>query len=83
MIAMVEGAARKKTPNELALQIFLLALSIIFVLVTLSLYAYSWFTQEQLHIVPVDLGHGADSPAGVPGTDDHRGAAFGYRHCRA
>lgn len=41
MIAMVEGAARKKTPNEIALQIFLLALSIIFILVTLSLYAYS------------------------------------------
>ena len=48
MIAMVEGAARKKTPNELALQIFLLALSIIFIVVTLSLYAYSWFTQQQL-----------------------------------
>lgn len=29
MIAMVEGAARKKTPNEIALQIFLVALSII------------------------------------------------------
>ena len=50
MIAMVEGAARKKTPNELALQIFLLALSIIFILVTLSLYAYSSFTQEQLQL---------------------------------
>ncbi|MEG0728495.1 MAG: potassium-transporting ATPase subunit KdpB [Anaerovoracaceae bacterium] len=44
MIAMVEGAARKKTPNEIALQIFLVALSIIFILVTLSLYAYSNFT---------------------------------------
>lgn len=41
MIAMVEGAARKKTPNEIALQIFLIALSIIFILVTLSLYTYS------------------------------------------
>ena len=38
MIAMVEGAARKKTPNEIALQIFLIALSIIFLLVTVSLY---------------------------------------------
>lgn len=44
MIAMVEGAARNKTPNEIALQIFLVALSIIFVLVTLSLYAYSDFS---------------------------------------
>ena len=41
MIAMVEGAARKKTPNEIALQIFLVALSIIFILVTVSLYTYS------------------------------------------
>ena len=47
MIAMVEGASRKKTPNELALQIFLVALSIIFVLVTLSLYAYSMFSAGQ------------------------------------
>lgn len=37
MIAMVEGANRKKTPNEFALQILLVALSIIFVLVTASL----------------------------------------------
>ena len=44
MIAMVEGAARKKTPNEIALQIFLVALSIIFILVTLSLYTYSAFS---------------------------------------
>lgn len=44
MIAMVEGAARKKTPNEIALQIFLIALSIIFILVTLSLYTYSVFS---------------------------------------
>lgn len=41
MIAMVEGAARKKTPNEIALQIFLVALTIIFILVTISLYSYS------------------------------------------
>lgn len=46
MIAMVEGAARKKTPNEIALQIFLVALSIIFILVTLSLYTYSAFSAK-------------------------------------
>lgn len=44
MISMVEGASRKKTPNEIALQIFLVALSIIFILVTMSLYAYSHFS---------------------------------------
>lgn len=50
MIAMVEGAARKKTPNEIALQIFLVALSIIFILVTVSLYAYSLFSARQAGI---------------------------------
>ena len=50
MIAMVEGAARKKTPNEIALEIFLVALSIIFILVTMSLYAYSLFSANQAEI---------------------------------
>ncbi|MDD3252900.1 MAG: potassium-transporting ATPase subunit KdpB [Lachnospiraceae bacterium] len=50
MIAMVEGASRKKTPNEIALQIFLVALSIIFILVTLSLYTYSAFSAKQAGI---------------------------------
>ena len=48
MIAMVEGAARKKTPNEIALEIFLVALSIIFILVVMALYAYSLFSAKQL-----------------------------------
>ena len=47
MIAMVEGAARKKTPNEIALQILLVALTIIFLLVTVSLYSYSIFSANQ------------------------------------
>lgn len=37
MIALVEGAARQKTPNEIALNILLASLSIIFVVVTLTL----------------------------------------------
>lgn len=44
MITMVEGAARKKTPNEIALEIFLVALSIVFILATLALYCYSCFS---------------------------------------
>lgn len=47
MIAMVEGAARKKTPNEMALQIFLIALSVIFILVVMALYGYSVFSARQ------------------------------------
>ena len=50
MIAMVEGASRKKTPNEIALQIFLVSLSIIFILVTVSLYTYSIFSAKQAGI---------------------------------
>ena len=47
MIAMVEGASRKKTPNEIALQILLVALTIIFLLVTVSLYPFSAFSAGQ------------------------------------
>lgn len=50
MIAMVEGTSGKKTPNEIALQIFLVALSIIFILVTVSLYTYSIFSAKQAGI---------------------------------
>ena len=51
MIAMVEGAARHKTPNEIALQILLVALSIIFLLVTISLYTFSDFAAEQAGMI--------------------------------
>ena len=50
MIAMVEGANRKKTPNEIALQIFLIVLSIVFIMVTMSLYTYSLFSAKQAGI---------------------------------
>ena len=46
MIAMVEGAARKKTPNEIALQILLVTLTIIFLVVTVSLYAFAHFSAQ-------------------------------------
>lgn len=48
MIGMVEGANRKKTPNEIALEIFLVALSIIFVLVVAALYTYSQLSSQML-----------------------------------
>ncbi|PVZ85901.1 K(+)-transporting ATPase subunit B [Serratia sp. S1B] len=44
MIAMVEGAKRRKTPNEVALTILLVALTIVFVLATATLYPYSQFS---------------------------------------
>ena len=48
MISMVEGASRKKTPNEMALQILLVSLTIIFLLVTMALYPYSEFSSAQM-----------------------------------
>ena len=41
MIAMVEGAKRKKTPNEIALDILLAALTIVFLLATVTLLPFS------------------------------------------
>lgn len=43
MISMVEGAQRRKTPNEIALTILLTALTIIFVLVCATLYPFTLF----------------------------------------
>jgi K+-transporting ATPase ATPase B chain len=44
MIAMVEGAKRQKTPNEIALNILLAALTIIFLLATVTLLPFSIFS---------------------------------------
>src|SRR5690606_31685426 len=44
MIAMVESAARKKTPNEIALEILLVALTIVFLIVAVALFPFSAFT---------------------------------------
>lgn len=44
MIAMVEGAKRKKTPNEIALTILLVALTIVFLIVTATLLPFSLFS---------------------------------------
>jgi K+-transporting ATPase ATPase B chain len=52
MISMVEGAKRRKTPNEIALNILLAALTLIFLVVCVTLYPYSAFAVEQ-------AGHGS------------------------
>ncbi len=44
MIAMVEGSKRQKTPNEIALNILLAGLTIIFLLVTVTLLPFSIFS---------------------------------------
>ena len=46
MIAMVEGAKRQKTPNEIALTILLVALTLVFLLATVTLLPYSLYSVE-------------------------------------
>ena len=46
MIAMVEGAKRQKTPNEIALDILLAALTIIFLLATVTLLPFSLYSVD-------------------------------------
>jgi K+-transporting ATPase ATPase B chain len=52
MIAMVEGARRQKTPNEIALDILLAGLTLIFLLATVTLVPFSIYSVQA-------MGHGA------------------------
>ncbi|WP_109478548.1 potassium-transporting ATPase subunit KdpB [Paraburkholderia sp. C35] len=56
MIAMVEGAKRAKTPNEIALTILLVALTIVLLLATATLLPFSMFSVEAAkagHVVTI------------------------------
>ncbi|MFN7964924.1 MAG: potassium-transporting ATPase subunit KdpB [Acidobacteriota bacterium] len=56
MIALVEGSKRKKTPNEIALDILLAALTIVFLLATVTLLPFSLFAVETAgHGTPVTI----------------------------
>src|SRR6202140_3962791 len=78
MIALVEGAQRQKTPNEIALSILLAGLTIIFMLVCVSLYPYARYGGTPLSIVilvalfvtliPTTIG-GLLSAIGIAGMD--------------
>jgi K+-transporting ATPase ATPase B chain len=46
MIALVEGAKRQKTPNEIALNILLAALTVIFLLATATLLPFSLYSVQ-------------------------------------
>ncbi|MBC1459270.1 potassium-transporting ATPase subunit KdpB [Listeria newyorkensis] len=50
MISMVEGAKRQKTPNEIALTILLITLTIIFMIVVITLYPIARFNGVELSI---------------------------------
>ena len=48
MIAMVEGAKRRKTPNEIALEVLLIALTLVFFLVVLNLSPLSIYSAKAM-----------------------------------
>lgn len=78
MIALVEGASRKKTPNEIALNTLLVSLTIIFLIVIVTLYPIGMFCGVQLPIstlialmvclIPTTIG-GLLSAIGIAGMD--------------
>ena len=90
MIALVEGANRQKTPNEIALNILLAALTIIFVFAVATLQPLAIFSKANNPGVPDTLalnGNGVTGivmvvAAGLPDPDHDRRAAVGHRHRR-
>jgi potassium-transporting ATPase ATP-binding subunit len=51
MIALVEGSERKKTPNEIALNILLAGLTIIFLLATVTLQPFAMFADAEQNVI--------------------------------
>ena len=78
MIALVEGASRKKTPNEIALSTLLVSLTIIFLIVIVTLYPIGVYSGVQLKtstlialavcLIPTTIG-GLLSAIGIAGMD--------------
>jgi K+-transporting ATPase ATPase B chain len=50
MIALVEGAERQKTPNEIALNILLAVLTLVFLLVVVTLQPFAYYAGTQIPI---------------------------------
>lgn len=83
MIAMVEGAQRRKTPNEIALTILLVALTIVFLLATATLWPFSVYGGAAVSVtvlvallvclIPTTIG-GLLSAIGVAGMSRMLGA---------
>jgi K+-transporting ATPase ATPase B chain len=78
MIALVEGASRQKTPNEIALTILLCALTIIFLFVIITLKPFGAYSETSFSIlvlvsllvclIPTTIG-GLLSAIGIAGID--------------
>ncbi len=82
MIALVEGAKRQKTPNEIALDILLAAMTIIFLFVCATLLPFSKYSVAAAGQGKPDHGHRAGGAVGLLDSDDDRRAAVGHRHRR-
>ncbi|MEV6387166.1 potassium-transporting ATPase subunit KdpB [Nocardia xishanensis] len=65
MIALVEGASRQKTPNEIALNILLAALTIIFVFAVVTLQPLAIFAKANNPGVPDTTALDADGITGI------------------
>lgn len=78
MIALVEGASRQKTPNEIALTILLAGFTLIFTIVCVTLYFYAEYVHTPITIaayislfvclIPTTIG-GLLSAIGIAGMD--------------
>jgi K+-transporting ATPase ATPase B chain len=78
MIALVEGAQRQKTPNEIALSILLAGLTIVFMLVCVTLFPFAAYSKTFLSVpvlvallvclIPTTIG-GLLSAIGIAGMD--------------
>ncbi|AXO88905.1 K(+)-transporting ATPase subunit B [Pseudomonas parafulva] len=78
MIALVEGAKRQKTPNEIALDILLIGLTLIFLIVVVTLQPFARFSGGSLPLIflaallvtliPTTIG-GLLSAIGIAGMD--------------
>ncbi|HSP37151.1 MAG TPA: potassium-transporting ATPase subunit KdpB [Frankiaceae bacterium] len=65
MIALVEGASRQKTPNEIALNILLASLTIIFLLAVATLQPLAIFAKTSQPGIPDTAALGTDGVAGI------------------
>lgn len=78
MIALVEGASRQKTPNEIALTILLAGFTLVFIIVTVTLKPFADYSQTPITIaafislfvclIPTTIG-GLLSAIGISGMD--------------
>ncbi|MFL0197158.1 potassium-transporting ATPase subunit KdpB [Clostridium sp. WILCCON 0269] len=78
MIALVEGASRQKTPNEIALNTLLVSLTLIFLIVIVSLYPMAGYSGVKIQVstliallvclIPTTIG-GLLSAIGIAGMD--------------